>query len=122
GYCSRGIKCLHIHDPMKVSLCPSVLQNRHCIRGMSCNLSHVPTSKTTPTCTFFLAGRCDRSNCPFSHAQVEPWAAPCSDFALFGWCEKGASCRYRHLRQCREYARFGICYNTRCLHTHIDPA
>ncbi|KAL2419743.1 hypothetical protein ABEF95_006603 [Exophiala dermatitidis] len=119
GSCLNGLNCLGLHDDNKLALCPAVLHNVRCLLGQACDLSHVPSPERSPICRFFQIGRCDRGNCVYAHTLVDPDAPLCDDFAYAGYCDRGAQCRYRHLRQCPEFASTRGCNNTGCRLPHV---
>ena len=53
---------------------------------------------------------------------VNPAALVCRDFALLGYCERGALCNERHAHECPDYANNGACGNKNCHLPHIDRA
>ena len=117
------MSCPDLHDPNKIALCFSVLQRIPCLRRDLCHFSHTATPENSQTCTYFLAGRCNRGNyCPYPHVRVNPEADLCPDFAFAGYCENGAHCEKRHVRQCRDYGRTGVCSNHRCRLAHIHDS
>ena len=123
GSCPFGPKCYSgTHDANKTALCPSVLRRVQCVAGNQCDLSHVASPERVPTCIFHLRGRCTRPECLYSHDAVDPDALVCSDFAHAGYCENGASCQFRHLRQCPDYSNSGDCPRARCRLPHVDEA
>ncbi|KAL9134402.1 MAG: hypothetical protein Q9175_004413 [Cornicularia normoerica] len=44
------------------------------------------------------------------------------DFAILGYCSKGANCSERHVHECPNYANTGICRKPKCHLPHIDRA
>lgn len=116
------MRCFSSHDLNKIALCPSVLRGVGCFSGDKCDLSHVASTENSPTCLHFLAGKCTRPKCAYIHAQLDPGAPLCSDFSYGGYCENGANCGYRHLRQCADYTNTGVCMNIACRLPHLDRA
>ncbi|SPB49149.1 unnamed protein product [Aspergillus niger] len=50
------------------------------------------------------------------------WSMQCRDFAVLGYCEKGAECDQRHVHECPDYANEGVCNKKRCRLPHVDRA
>ena len=46
----------------------------------------------------------------------------CKDFAVLGFCGKGADCTERHVHECPGYANTGVCHNKTCRLPHVDRA
>lgn len=46
----------------------------------------------------------------------------CRDFAILGYCGKGAQCFERHVHECPDYANTGQCCYKKCTLPHIDRA
>ena len=123
GQCSRGNRCFGIHDANRTALCPSVLRGTKCPAGEECDLTHQTSPQVAPTCLHFLRGHCIKDDCPYSHVGVSSSAPICRDFAYMGYCEAGAGCEQRHLRECPDYnnGRDG-CLSKRCPLPHYDRA
>ncbi|CAF4822134.1 unnamed protein product [Pieris macdunnoughi] len=51
-----------------------------------------------PTCYFYLNGICVKDNCPYLHVKLGDQASICKDF-LKGYCEKGETCLFKHVKQ-----------------------
>jgi hypothetical protein len=113
---------LFTHDLDKVAICKEYLQKGQCFRGAGCNLSHDPTPNRTPACIHFLRGNCTKPDCRYAHVKVDPAADVCRDYAILGYCEKGATCTDRHESECPDYANTGSCPNKKCHLPHIDRA
>lgn len=111
-----------MHDPSKVAICKSFLQTGNCDAGDACDLSHDPTPERTPACLHFLRGRCSNPSCRYAHVRVTPGAPVCRDFAIIGYCNKGAGCPERHVHECPDYANTGNCRNKKCHLPHVDRA
>lgn len=122
GACYKGPSCLFIHDPNKVAICKDFLQTGKCNAGLSCDLSHEPSPHRTPACMHFLRGRCSNPECRYAHVRVTPGAPVCRDFAILGYCDKGAECQNRHVHECPDYASSGVCNKKRCRLPHVDRA
>lgn len=54
--------------------------------------------------------------------RVNPSAPVCRDFAVLGYCGKGALCAERHVHECPDYANNGVCGNKTCHLPHVDRA
>ncbi|PGH26794.1 hypothetical protein AJ80_01560 [Polytolypa hystricis UAMH7299] len=122
GSCYKGPKCPFIHDPDKVAICKDFLQTGKCDAGAACDLSHDPTPERTPACVHFIRGRCSNPACRYTHVKVNPGAPVCRDFAILGYCGKGATCDQRHVHECPDYANTGTCDNKKCQLPHVDRA
>ncbi|KAI2924461.1 hypothetical protein CBS147343_9145 [Aspergillus niger] len=122
GSCYKGPTCPYIHDPNKVAMCKDFLQTGQCNAGISCDLSHEPSPHRSPACVHFLRGRCSNPECRYAHVRVTPGAPVCRDFAVLGYCEKGAECDQRHVHECPDYANEGVCNKKRCRLPHVDRA
>lgn len=122
GYCDKGPACPYIHDPSAVAICLSYLQRGNCPSGDNCDLSHDPTPERVPACLHFLRGKCRNDPCRYAHIRVNPSAPVCRDFAILGYCGKGANCDDRHVHECPDYAKTGMCYNEQCALPHVDRA
>ncbi|XP_070574341.1 zinc finger CCCH domain-containing protein 3-like isoform X2 [Ptychodera flava] len=106
GKCNRGDKCQYIHDPEKVAVCTRFL--RGTCKDASCPFSHKVSKDKMPVCSFFLRGVCNRDDCPYLHVNVNRSAAVCEDF-LKGYCPLGEKCKKRHVLDCPEFAKSGVC-------------
>ncbi|EEP77840.1 conserved hypothetical protein [Uncinocarpus reesii 1704] len=122
GTCYKGPKCPYIHDPNKVAICKEFLQTGKCNAGPACDLSHEPSPERSPTCVHFLRGRCSNPECRYAHVRVTPGAPVCRNFAILGFCDKGAECCDRHVVECPDYANTGKCNKQKCPLPHIDRA
>ena len=122
GRCAKGSRCLYTHDPTFVALCKDFLQKGLCPAGDFCDLSHDLSPERTPTCLHFLRGRCSNQSCRYTHVRLNPSALVCSDFAIFGYCKKGALCSNRHVHECPAYANTGVCRDKKCRLPHPDSA
>lgn len=114
--------CLYIHDPAKVAMCKDFLQTGECVAGDSCDLSHEPMPERVPACLHFLRGKCSHPSCRYAHVRVNPSAPVCKDFAVLGYCSKGADCSERHVHECPDYANTGACRKQKCHLPHVDRA
>ena len=103
-------------------MCREFLQTGTCPAGDSCDLSHDPAPERVPACLHFLRGKCSNDSCRYAHVRVNPGAPVCRDFAILGYCGKGAQCLNRHIRECPHYANTGSCRNTKCPLPHVDRA
>ncbi|WWC64756.1 uncharacterized protein I303_107367 [Kwoniella dejecticola CBS 10117] len=124
GQCNFGLTCPHIHDPMKVTICPRHLRGS-CSLGPTCPLSHTPSPHNTPSCVRFQAtSTCSKPNCPYPHVRVSPDAPVCDDFARIGWCDKEAgTCENLHVWECQEFREKGTCSkNGKCGLRHVVRA
>jgi hypothetical protein len=90
--------------------------------GDNCDLTHESSPEVAPTCLHFLRGNCTKHPCPYSHASVNASAAICRSFAYLGYCEKGADCGERHLRECPDYNSATGCRIEHCPLPHVDRA
>ena len=54
--------------------------------------------------------------------RVNPSAPVCRDFAILGYCGKGARCLNRHIHECPDYANTGNCHKAKCRLPHVDRA
>ncbi|KAF3899473.1 Zinc finger, CCCH-type [Trichophyton interdigitale] len=122
GTCFKGPTCPYVHDPNKVAICKDFLQTGKCDAGVACDLSHDPSPERSPACLHFLRGRCTNSSCRYTHVHITPGASVCRDFAILGYCSKGASCEGRHVHECPDYANTGNCGNKKCPLPHVDRA
>ncbi|KAI9925025.1 hypothetical protein MW887_006432 [Aspergillus wentii] len=120
--CYKGPSCLYVHDPNKVAICKDFVQTGKCAAGLSCDLSHEPSSHRSPTCMHFLRGRCANPECRYAHIRVTPGAPVCREFATLGYCERGDECDQRHVHECPDYANTGVCNKKRCHLPHVDRA
>lgn len=122
GTCFKGPTCPYVHDPNKVAICKDFLQTGKCDAGVACDLSHDPSPERSPACLHFLRGRCTNPSCRYTHVHITPGASVCRDFAILGYCSKGASCEGRHVHECPDYANTGNCGNKKCPLPHVDRA
>lgn len=122
GKCKNGMSCLYTHDPNKVAICPRFIQANSCPEGDSCDLSHTPSPHCMPTCVHFLRGNCSNDKCPFAHVKVNPAAPICRPFATLGYCDKGAECTERHVRECPDFDEKGVCTDKTCKLQHVERA
>lgn len=103
-------------------MCKDYLQTGNCPVGDSCDLSHDPSPERVPACLHFLRGKCSNSTCRYAHVRVNPSASVCRDFAVLGYCGKGALCDERHVHECPDYANTGVCRKPKCRLPHVDRA
>lgn len=103
-------------------MCKDYLQTGTCTAGDDCDLSHEPIPERVPACLHFLRGRCSNSTCRYAHVRVNPSALVCRDFAVLGYCGKGANCAERHIHECPDYANTGFCRKSKCHLPHVDRA
>lgn len=122
GQCPKGPLCPYIHDPAKVAICKDYLQTGSCPASDSCDLSHESIPERTPACLHFLRGKCSNPSCRYAHVRVNPSAQVCKDFAVLGYCSKGAACPERHVHECPDYANTGVCRKPKCHLPHVDRA
>ncbi|CAZ81827.1 unnamed protein product [Tuber melanosporum] len=122
GKCKNGMSCLYTHDPNKVAICPRFIQANSCPEGDSCDLSHTPSPHCMPSCVHFLRGNCSNDKCPFTHVKVNPAAPICRPFATLGYCDKGAECTERHVRECPDFDEKGVCTDKTCKLQHVERA
>ena len=122
GQCPKGPRCPFIHDPAKVAICKIYLKTGSCPAGDACDLSHEPAPERVPACLHFLKGKCSNPACRYAHVRVNPSALVCRDFAILGYCGKGAQCPNRHIHECPDYANNGVCRNPKCHLPHVDRA
>lgn len=54
--------------------------------------------------------------------RVNPSALVCRNFAILGYCSKGAACSERHIHECPNWSNVGICHDRKCRLPHIDRA
>ncbi|KAH8820403.1 hypothetical protein F5884DRAFT_866140 [Xylogone sp. PMI_703] len=118
GSCTKGPKCPYIHDASKVAICKEFLQTGSCPSGDSCDLSHELTPERTPICMHFMKGNCSNPNCRYAHVRVAPNALICRPFAVYGYCEKGASCQDKHAHECPDFSNTGVCNTKGCKLPH----
>ena len=75
------------------------------------------------TCVHFNRGHCDNgTQCRYAHIKLNSSAAVCRDFALLGYCQKGAECDLRHVFECPDFSERGECIRKGCKLPHIDTA
>ena len=103
-------------------MCKDYLQTGSCPTGDSCDLSHESIPERTPACLHFLRGKCSNPSCRYAHVRVNPSAQVCKDFAVLGYCSKGAACPERHVHECPDYANTGVCRKPKCHLPHVDRA
>lgn len=122
GSCHKGPRCRYAHDPNKVALCKDFMKEGKCVHGESCDLSHDMTPERTPNCLHFAKGHCTKPDCPFTHSQAPPSAPVCRGFGIYGYCEKGADCKERHVFECPDFSNTGRCKNKGCKLLHRERA
>ncbi|MCJ1466108.1 hypothetical protein MMC07_004727 [Pseudocyphellaria aurata] len=122
GKCSKGPRCLYLHNPATVAICKGFLQKETCLAGDFCDLSHDASPERVPACLHFLRGNCSNPSCRYAHVRVNPSASICRNFAILGYCGKGAVCAERHVQECPDYANNGACGNKNCHLPHVDRA
>ena len=103
-------------------MCKDYLQTGTCAAGDSCDLSHDHTPERVPACLHYLRGKCSNPSCRYAHVRVNPSASVCKDFAILGYCSKGANCLERHVHECPDYAKTGVCRKPTCHLPHVDRA
>ncbi|KAK5642581.1 hypothetical protein RI129_008748 [Pyrocoelia pectoralis] len=108
-------KCIRLHNPDQISLCPRFLQGA--CTDTKCLLSHKVSAEKMPTCKFFLEGLCSKDDCPYLHVKINSKAEICKDF-LEGFCRRAAECEKRHEYLCPNYERLGQCSKSNCHYPH----
>ncbi|XP_059142178.1 uncharacterized protein LOC131929808 [Physella acuta] len=106
GKCSRGDNCPYIHDPNKVAMCTRFLRGK--CNVTNCAFSHKASVEKMPVCLFYLRGACSRESCPYLHVKLNPSAPVCRDF-LNGFCVLGDKCKKLHSFVCPLFADTGKC-------------
>lgn len=89
-----------------------------CLAKDSCDLSHDLTPERTPACLHFAKGNCSKDDCPYIHVYVAASAPVCRAFAIYGYCEKGATCTERHVYECPDFSNTGSCNIKGCKLPH----
>jgi hypothetical protein len=69
-------------------------------------------------CLHFARGNCSNENCRYSHIHVSAGAPVCRAFAIYGYCEKGATCADRHVHECPDFSNTGVCHIKGCKLPH----
>lgn len=106
-----------------MAVCKEFLIRGECRAGESCDLSHDLTAERTPSCLHFAKGNCAKSKaCRFAHIELPAGAPNCRDFGIYGYCEKGSSCRERHLVECPDFTNTGTCSAPNCKLLHRERA
>lgn len=119
----KGQSCRYIHDPDKLALCPAYLKDICPLTSEECSLSHSSNPHRSPSCLHFNRGHCDKGNeCRYAHIKLNASAPVCRDFALLGYCERGAECDARHVFECPDFTEKGECPRKECKLPHIDTA
>ena len=121
GSCIKGPQCRFVHDPSKTAICKSFLKGS-CPSGESCDLSHDSTPERSPACLHFLRGNCSNANCLYTHVRASPTAPVCRAFGVYGYCEKGAQCKDRHVFECPDFSNTGKCATKGCKLLHREKA
>jgi hypothetical protein len=121
GECRNARDCRYTHNFSKVAICKDFLMTGNCSRH-DCQLSHDPTPNRSPACIHFSRGNCTNPTCRYAHVKIDPTANVCREFAILGYCEKGADCADRHVTECPDYANTGTCSNKKCRLPHVDRA
>lgn len=103
-------------------MCKDYLQTGSCPAGDPCDLSHESSPERAPACLHFNRGKCSNVSCRYAHVRVNPSAPVCRDFAILGYCSKGAECSERHVHECPDYANNGVCRKSKCHLPHVDRA
>lgn len=120
--CGKGSYCRYTHDASKVAICMDYLRNGDCILKESCNFAHDLAPERTPMCVHFQKGRCSNADCRYAHVHVAPGALVCRPFAVYGYCEKGANCPERHVKECPDFSNTGSCKVKLCKLPHKNLA
>ncbi|CEJ90508.1 hypothetical protein VHEMI06291 [[Torrubiella] hemipterigena] len=122
GSCPKGPRCRYTHDAKKVALCKEFLRDGECVHGNACDLSHDLSPERLPNCVHFAKGNCVKPDCPYTHSAAAPNAPVCEAFGFRGYCEKGASCRDRHVFECPDFSNTGKCSTRGCKLLHRERA
>jgi hypothetical protein len=67
GFCQKGTACLFVHDAVSQQ---SDENSQYILHDVLVSESLVEVAPTT-VCSFFLRGKCSRSNCPYPHVVTE---------------------------------------------------
>ncbi|KAK2142912.1 hypothetical protein LSH36_898g00023 [Paralvinella palmiformis] len=117
GKCHRGNQCRYIHDPARIAICTRFLRGRCDVSN--CPFSHHVSKEKMPVCQYFIKGVCNRDNCPYLHSNVAKDAKICDDF-IQGYCTLGDQCKKKHILVCPDYKKHGSCaQGTKCKLRHI---
>lgn len=65
-----------------------------------------------------MKGNCSNPSCRYAHVRVAPTAPVCRPFAVYGYCEKGASCQDKHVHECPDFSNTGVCTTKGCKLPH----
>lgn len=108
-----------MHSREHRALCRSFVSNKCPHTDESCRLSHQANQFNAPACKFFMSGYCSKPKCPFGHVKVAEDAKICRPFAIVGWCDEGALCKYRHVYECPDFIDYGEAHSpTKCGLSH----
>ncbi|PRP87705.1 Smad-interacting and CPSF-like protein-like [Planoprotostelium fungivorum] len=81
-------------------------------------VKRTPAEEPKPTCSFFLAGVCTKTDCPFSHVYIAHDAPVCPEWSRGKSCPRGNMCNMKHVTHCPEFQTKGRCLDMRCRLQH----
>jgi hypothetical protein len=66
-------------------------------------------AKLTKTCTYWKGSGCNKKNCSFLHAHIEPGKSGlCTHFSTGKDCRHGADCEFQHVADIEQYEKDSI--------------
>ncbi|XP_008196132.1 protein suppressor of sable isoform X2 [Tribolium castaneum] len=82
-----------------------------------------PSKDAQGVCVFFLQGKCQKNDCPYSHEAVPPMKLELCKFYLKDCCAKGEKCSYMHSEfPCKLYHTGLVCVQgDNCKFAHGKP-
>lgn len=82
-----------------------------------------PIKDAQGVCVFFLQGKCQKNDCPYSHEAVPPMKLELCKFYLKDCCAKGEKCSYMHSEfPCKFYHTGLVCLQEdNCKFAHGKP-
>lgn len=113
GKCNKGNTCQYQHIQKTIRGCKFATIGQ--CNQQNCLFNHDLNACNTPLCKYHLNFKCTNNKCRFIHRIPPGFRDPgvdiwlCRSFAINGYCERGAKCRFLHVYECPDFEELGFC-------------